>query len=45
MNIKKADEIIRQVEDILKSWPKYSSQYNVKTDMQDAIAQTFVKLL
>jgi serine/threonine-protein kinase HipA len=44
INVKKPDEIIRQIEDVLKSWPKYAHQCDVKTDMQKAIAKTFVMI-
>jgi serine/threonine-protein kinase HipA len=44
MNIKKADDIISQITNVLKSWPKYANQCDVKGDMQDAIGKTFVML-
>jgi serine/threonine-protein kinase HipA len=44
MTIKKPDEIIRQIEGILKLWPDYAGQSHVEAVLQNAIAQTFVKL-
>jgi serine/threonine-protein kinase HipA len=44
MTIKKPDEIIRQIESILKQWPDYANQCNVETILQKAIAETFVTL-
>jgi len=42
MTIKKPDEIIRQIEAILKLWPDYANQCDVETILQKAIANTFV---
>jgi serine/threonine-protein kinase HipA len=42
MTIKKPDEIIRQIEAILKLWPDYANQCNVETVLEKAIADTFV---
>ncbi|MCO5951014.1 type II toxin-antitoxin system HipA family toxin [Mucilaginibacter flavidus] len=44
MTIKKPDEIIRQIESLLKLWPDYAKQCEVATVLQKAIAETFVKL-
>ena len=44
MTIKKPDEIIRQIEGILKLWPGYANQCDVETVLQRAIAETFVQL-
>lgn len=44
MTIKKPDEIIRQIEGILKLWPDYANQFDVETVLQKAITETFVQL-
>jgi len=44
MNIKKPDEIIRQIESVLKLWPDYANQCDVETALKKAIAETFVRL-
>ena len=44
ITIKKPDEIIRQIESLLKLWPDYAKQCEVATVLQKAIAETFVKL-
>jgi serine/threonine-protein kinase HipA len=44
MNIKKADQIISHIANVLKSWPQYASQCDVKTDMQKAIENTFISI-
>jgi hypothetical protein len=44
MTIKKPDEIIRQIEAILKLWPDYANQCDVETVLQKAIAETFLFL-
>ncbi len=44
MTIKKPDEIIRQIESVLKVWPDYANQCDVETALQKAIAETFVRL-
>ena len=41
MTIKKPDEIIRQIESIIKLWPDYANQCDVATILQEAIAETF----
>jgi serine/threonine-protein kinase HipA len=44
MAIKKPDELIRQIEGILKLWPDFASQCEVETILQKAIAETFVAI-
>ena len=44
MTIKKPDEIISQIESVLKLWPDYANQCDVATVLQKAIAETFIKL-
>ncbi|MFD2145753.1 type II toxin-antitoxin system HipA family toxin [Mucilaginibacter antarcticus] len=44
MTIKKPDEIIRHIEDVLKSWPDFAVQCHVETTLQKAIAETFVSV-
>ncbi|MEB0261793.1 type II toxin-antitoxin system HipA family toxin [Mucilaginibacter sp. 10I4] len=44
MTIKKPDEIIRDVESVLKLWPDYANQCDVATVLQKAIAETFISL-
>jgi serine/threonine-protein kinase HipA len=44
ITIKKPDEIIRQIEDILKLWGDYAGECQVETVLQKAIGQTFVKI-
>ncbi|MGF7077747.1 type II toxin-antitoxin system HipA family toxin [Mucilaginibacter sp. UYCu711] len=44
MTIKKPDEIIRHIEDALKSWPDFAVQCHVETTLQKAIAETFVSV-
>ncbi len=44
MSIKKPDEIIRQIESVLKLWPDHAAQCHVETRLQKAIAQTFLSV-
>jgi serine/threonine-protein kinase HipA len=44
MTIKKPDDIIRQIVDVLKSWPDYADHCHVETLLQKAIGKTFVSL-
>jgi serine/threonine-protein kinase HipA len=44
MTIKKPDEIIRDIESVLKLWPDYANQCDVATVLQKAIAETFISL-
>jgi serine/threonine-protein kinase HipA len=44
MTVKKPDEIIRQIENILQSWLNYAVQCHVEKHMQKAIEKTFLVL-
>ncbi len=44
MTIKKPDEIIGQIEKVLKSWPAYATKCNVEADLQNAIIKTFLTI-
>ena len=44
MTIKKPNEIIGQIESIIKLWPDYANQCEVETVLQKAIAETFLFL-
>jgi hypothetical protein len=44
MTIKKPDEVIRDIESVLKLWPNYANQCDVATVLQKAIAETFISL-
>ncbi|MET3981746.1 serine/threonine-protein kinase HipA [Mucilaginibacter sp. UYP25] len=42
MNIKKADDMISQIAATIKSWPTYAGECRVPSELQKAIAKTFV---
>ncbi|MEB0261094.1 MULTISPECIES: hypothetical protein [unclassified Mucilaginibacter] len=44
MTIKKPNEIIRQIEGILKLWTDYANQCDVETVLQKTITETFLFL-
>lgn len=43
MNIKKAANIIGQLNEIVKNWPKYAEQTKVDIDLRDTIDKTLIK--
>jgi serine/threonine-protein kinase HipA len=44
MNIKKAGNIITQINDAVKNWQFYAEETNVKPELRDAIDKTLIKL-
>jgi serine/threonine-protein kinase HipA len=44
MNIKKADKIITQVNDVVKSWPLFAEETRVKAELRDAIGKTLIDI-
>ncbi len=44
MNIKKAEHIIRQVNEVVNNWPNYAEQTKVNADLRDAISKTLINL-
>lgn len=44
MNIKKADTIITQVNDVVSRWNDFADQTNVKADLRDAVGKTLILL-
>jgi serine/threonine-protein kinase HipA len=44
MNIKKADKIITQVNDAVKSWPLFAEETRVKAELRDAIGKTLIDI-
>jgi serine/threonine-protein kinase HipA len=44
MIIKKPDDLIGQIAAALKSWANYASDCGVSTELQEAIAKTFVMI-
>ena len=44
MNIKKADQIISEIQQTINQWPKYANQAEVKEDLKREIASTLLNL-
>lgn len=44
MNIKKADKIVNQIDDVVKRWPEYAEETRVNTELRDAIRKTLINL-
>ncbi len=44
MNVKKANDKINQVQDVLHKWPDYAGQCKVEVALRDAIAKTFLAI-
>lgn len=44
MNIKKADELISEIQAVVNRWPEYADKAQVRTDLKEAIALTLLKL-
>ncbi|MEO6979865.1 MAG: HipA domain-containing protein, partial [Mucilaginibacter sp.] len=42
MNIKKADRIVSQINEVVKKWPVYASNVNVEQKQSEAIGKTLV---
>lgn len=42
MNIKKADKIIRLINNVIKKWPEYAEQTRVNLKLRDAIQNTLI---
>lgn len=44
MNIKKAGNIVTQINDVVKNWQSYAEEIRVKPEMRDAINKTLINL-
>ena len=44
MNIKKADELISEIQEVVNRWPAYAGQTQVRNDLKQAIALTLLKI-
>ncbi|MEX2589401.1 MAG: type II toxin-antitoxin system HipA family toxin [Chitinophagales bacterium] len=44
MNIKKAKQVIDQINEVVKNWNTYAEEIKVKTELRDAIEKTLVHL-
>jgi len=44
MNIKKANAIIQQVNNVVRRWNDFAAQTNVKADLRDAVHKTLLLL-
>jgi serine/threonine-protein kinase HipA len=44
MNIKKADQIISEIQEIINQWPVYAQQTGVKNDLMKGIKSTLLEL-
>ena len=44
VNIKKADQIIDQVQSVTNRWPEYAESANVKSGLRNAIAKTLIRV-
>lgn len=44
VNIKKADQIIEQIQSVVNRWTEYAESANVRPDLRDAIAKTLIRL-
>jgi serine/threonine-protein kinase HipA len=44
VNIKKADQIIDQVQSVTNRWPEYAESANVKSELRNAIAKTLIRV-
>jgi serine/threonine-protein kinase HipA len=44
MNIKKADQIVTQINEVVNNWPNYAEETKVNRDLRDAISKTLINL-
>jgi serine/threonine-protein kinase HipA len=44
MNIKKPDNLIDQVDEVIGRWPNYAEEQRVEPELMEAIASTFVRM-
>jgi hypothetical protein len=44
MNIKKAENIIHQINEVVNNWPIYAEETKVNVDLRDAIFKTLINL-
>ena len=44
MNIKKADNLIHQINAVVNNWPNYAEETKVNADLRDAISKTLINL-
>jgi serine/threonine-protein kinase HipA len=44
MNIKKAEQIIISIQEVVNQWPDYATRVNVNKDLQKSISTTLLKL-
>lgn len=44
MNIKKANNIVDQINEVVSNWPKYAKETNVNPNLRDAIKATLIHL-
>jgi hypothetical protein len=44
MNIKKPDDLIDQVDEVIGRWPNYAEEQRVEPELMEAIASTFVRM-
>lgn len=44
MNIKKPDDLIDQVDEVIGRWPDYAAEQRVAPELMEAIAHTFVRM-
>ena len=43
MNVKKATNIVNQINEVVANWPKYAEETLVKPELRDAINKTLVR--